>query len=276
LQRFRFLLYRFRPDCWWWGLSFLLRQTILAFATVLWIENPHGQLFYTGGALAVYGFLVCWFWPWISGELSFIDAGAMLVLVLMMLAASQFLPEPAPNKGRFGILVALFFAMLALFARFVFLVIKSVLANSVFGEFGNGTPDRLETSKQWLQWLESLQDVPNVEIIETICKMNGFDRESIVKLMCSWSAVTRQGLTGKQRRLTGLPNRIRVSKERTSQLSRQSSRTSSHNLGEASDNVALHSDLTNLGQESVEIAPTLLTGSCVAGDVAKDSEMCTI
>lgn len=273
LRRFRFLLYRFRPDCWWWGLSFLLRQTLLAFATVLMSEYPHGQLFYIGAVLAVYGFLVCRWWPWISGELSFVDAAAMLVLVLMMLTASQFLPEPAPNKGRFGILIAHFFAMGALFSRFVFLVIQSVLTNGVFGEFGNGTPDRLETSKELLLWLESMQAVPNVDVIETICKMNGFDRESIIKLMCSWSAVTRRGLAGKQKRLSGLSSRIRVSKERTSQLSRQSSRLSSHTLGEESVNIASHGDSINLGQESVEIAPK---ASFVAGHVEKDSEMCTI
>jgi hypothetical protein len=279
LQRFRFLLYRFRPDCWWWGLGVLLRQTTLAFATVLVVENPHGQLFYTGAALAIYGFLVCRFWPWISGELSFIDAGAMLILVLMMLTASQFLPEPTPQMGRFGILVTLFLIMGALLTRFIFLVVKSVLKNGVFGEFGNGNPNRLTTSKEWLQWLESMKDIPNEDIIETICKMNGFDRESIIKLMSSWSAVTRQGSTGKQKRLTGLPNRVSVSKDRTSQLSRQSSRISSHSLGEASNTLPIHDAsenlpklLTNTGQDSVGTSKS----SCVAGHFEKDSEMCTI
>merc|ERR1719271_958543 len=48
MQCYRFLLYRFRPDYWWWGLAFLARQTTLAFAIVLPADNPHLQLVYVG------------------------------------------------------------------------------------------------------------------------------------------------------------------------------------------------------------------------------------
>merc|ERR1719401_923770 len=115
LQRYRFLLYRFRPDYWWWGSFFMLRQITLAFATVLLLEHPHGQLFYTSCILTLYGFCVCRFWPWISGELSFIDAVTMLGLVLIMLAASQYLPEAEDNKLRIWILLPLYFFMGFLF-----------------------------------------------------------------------------------------------------------------------------------------------------------------
>jgi hypothetical protein len=286
LQRFRFLLYRFRPDCWWWGLSFLLRQTLLAFATVLIRENPHGQLFYIGATLAVYGFLMCRFWPWLSDELSFIDAGVMLILVLIMLTASQFLPEPEPNQGRFGILLAVFVAMGALLARFLIILTRSVLANGTFGEFGTGSPDRVKTCKDWLQWLEYMQDAPNAEIIETVCKMNGFDRSSIVKLMSSWNAVNGEGVTGEQRRLSGVPTRISVNKETTSRLSTQSSRSSrlscSSEIKPVEDVGAILDASINVDQD---LLPTLLhqdivatdKSSAVKGRVEASSErMCTI
>jgi hypothetical protein len=274
LQRYRFLLYRFRPDCWWWGLCFLLRQTVLALVTILIVESPHVQLLYTGGALAVYGFLVCRFWPWISSELSFLDSGAMLILILVMLAAGQFLREPTSNKGRFGILITLFFSMGALLVRYIFLIMKSVLANGVFGEFGTGSPDRLTTSKEWLQWLEYMQDVPNSDIIETVCKMNGFDRCSIVNLMSSWGAVTRQGSVGKQMRLTGLPNKISVSKAKTSQISRQSSRVSQLSQISTSNEVSALGTVhdSSIGQGSVGTH----TSAVVEDRMETDSEMCTV
>jgi len=277
LQRFRFLLYRFRPDCWWWGLCFLVRQTVLAFATVLVIESAHGQLFYTGATLAVYGFLVCRVWPWISGELSFIDAGAMLVLVSMMQTAAQFLPEPSTDRGRFVVLIALFFAVGALLVRYLIILVRSVLANGVFGEFGAGNPDRIKTAGSFLQWLEYMQDVPNEDVIEAICRMNGFDRSSIIHLMSSWKAVSKQGVTGGQKRLSGVPSRIKVKKEKTSQLDRQSTRSSrlSKSVGiepiETFD--AIHDTSVNLGQASVETRMASVVDSCLETD---SEMMCTI
>jgi hypothetical protein len=281
LRRFRFLLYRFRPDCWWWGLCFMLRQTILAFVTVLVIENPHGQLFYTGGALAVYGFLVCRYWPWISGELSFVDAGAMLVLVLIMLTAAQFLPEPTPNKGRFGILVALFFSMGALLTRYLLLIGRSMLANGIFGEFGNGNPDRITTSKDWLQWLEYMENLPNSEIIETVCKMNGFDRQSIISLMSSWNAITKEGVGVKQKRLVGVPNKVVVSRERTSQLCRQSSRisTSSRQSTRTSTSKEAKEAFVTSRQDSIDVGHDNMedhNSAVVEDPTGTESEMCMV
>jgi hypothetical protein len=256
LQRFRFLLYRFRPDYWWWGLCFLLRQTVLAFASVLLIENPHGQLFYAGSALAVYGFLVCRCWPWISGELGFIDAGSMLALLLIVQTATNFLPEPSDSKGRSAILLALFVTMGALLVRFFIILVRSVIANGVSGEFGTGSPDRIETSKKLLQWLEYMEKVPNADVTETICMMNGFDRSSMVHLMSSWNAVSEQGVTGGQKRLSGVPSRFKVSKETTSQLDRQSSRLSrmSESGGIKPKETLAASEITSLSlsQESTE------------------------
>jgi len=134
-----------------WGLSFLLRQTILAFYTVLPSSNPHAQILYTGGTLAVYGFLISRFWPWISQELSAIDAGIALSLILMMLAAAHFLPEPQANKGRTGTLFAVFVFMLVFFLRYVGVVIRSACARGIFGEFGAQSCDRVMISQLWLQ-----------------------------------------------------------------------------------------------------------------------------
>ena len=70
-------------------------------------------------------------------ELSVLDAGTMLlVLVLLMLNAAQFLPEPQLSQGRISILVALFLTMTALFSWFAVLVARSVCARGIFGEFG--------------------------------------------------------------------------------------------------------------------------------------------
>jgi len=131
-----------------------------------------------------------------------------------------------------------------------------------------------------------MQDAPNADIIETVCRMNGFDRSSIVRLMSGWNAVTRQGVTGEQRRLSGVPNRISINKETTSRLSTQSSRSSrlscSNEIKPVEDVDAILDASINDGQD---LLPTLLQhdvvatdkSSAVKGRVETGSErMCTI
>jgi len=235
-------------------------------ATVVIVANPHGQLFYTGAALAVYLALVCRFWPWLSGELSAFDAVSTLILLLVMLTAAQFLGE-STGSGRSEILAVLMFGMAVLIGRFVITVIRSVHANGIFGEFGRGNPDRMTTSREWLQWLEYIHDVPNETIIETICKMNGFDRYSIVQLMSSWNAIDRRSIPGQEKRLSGGENRVSVNKARTSRLSRQSSRSSrSWNSNEIADFAGAFDASNNLGQDSAQVDQPINITDCTETD----------
>lgn len=207
LQSFRFLLYRFRPDYWWWGLPFLMRQTILAFATVIPSDNPHAQLFYCGATCAVYGFAAARTWPWLARELSIIDTGCMLLFTLIMMIAGQFLPEAKADKGRFGLLVCLFCVLAAIFGWFACRIIASVLKRGLFGEFGGRTPERMDLAKMWLDWLETAQQMSNKEIVTTICEMNTFDRMTLLDAMKGWNAVVGQGWHGKPSRLEFLGSR---------------------------------------------------------------------
>lgn len=214
LQRFRFLLYRFRPDYWWWGLIFIARQTALAFATVVPADNPHMQLTYIAVVCAVYGVFVARIWPWISHELSIIDTSLMLILLMIMLVASQFLPEPKPNKGRFGALIFLFLCLAALFGRFLLLVLVNVYRRGILGEFGGSRPNRLDLAKHMLEWLEHAQALSNSDVVEYVCQMNSFDRRNVFELITGWHAVSGAGYTGDaHNRLQNLPSRTVMQKD---------------------------------------------------------------
>ena len=165
-------------------------------------------------------------------ELSAVDAGTMLVLVLLMLAAAQFLPEPQANKGRVGIIAFLFIALGVLFARYVLLIIKSVCARGILGEFEACSPDRMTLSQMWLQWLEYSHNVPNSDIVEAVCRMNAFDRKVLLNFITSWNAVTGHGVEGSKWRLRGVPSRTKVNKDSTGQLARKSSRISTKDFRE--------------------------------------------
>ena len=141
------------------------------------------------------------------------------------------LPKPQPSQGRISILVALFLTMTALFSWFAVLVARSVCARGIFGEFGGGSVDRMSISHMWLQWLEYSHNVPNAEIVETICRMNAFDRKTLINFITCWNAVTGQGVEGTKWRLRGLPSRSNISKESTMEVARSSSRISTQDFG---------------------------------------------
>merc|ERR1712232_840426 len=142
----------------------------------------------------------------------------------MMLAAAQFLPEQEPKKGRVSILIALFIFMAVLLVRFAVFVVRSVCARGIFGEFDTGDVDRMTISQMWLQWLEYSHNVQNSDVVEAICRMNAFDRKTLLNFITSWNAVTGHGVEGTKWRLRGLPSRTSFSKESAVQVARSSSR----------------------------------------------------
>jgi len=226
LQTYRFLLYRFRPDYWWWGLPFLARQTTLAFATVLPGDNPHLQLFYVGATCSVYCACVCRVWPWIAPDLSWIDSLSMLILSMIMLVAGMFLPEPSAGKGRFGIMLGLFIMLAFVFAWFSIVVFKNVMRGGLFGEFGGKRPKRMELSKTFLDWLHYMHNLGNADVANTICKMNTFDRWAIVNVMSSWNAIAGEGYSAHPNRLLFLASKAKIDKDQVEHIAGKAPRQS--------------------------------------------------
>jgi ABC-type branched-subunit amino acid transport system substrate-binding protein len=97
LVRFRFLMYRFRPDTWWWGNIYLLRQTLLAYASSMPADDPHGQIIFTICILSIYMLFLSRYWPWKNHSLNMLDAGSTLMMLLVISTATAFLPE-SPSK----------------------------------------------------------------------------------------------------------------------------------------------------------------------------------
>mmetsp|Transcript_8294 Transcript_8294/g.14483 ORF Transcript_8294/g.14483 Transcript_8294/m.14483 type:complete len:1266 (+) Transcript_8294:77-3874(+) len=233
LESFRFLFYRFRPDCWWWGLVFLVRQTCLAFAAVVPSSNAHAQLFYTGGILMIYGYFLSMFWPWISTELSIVDFGTCLVLILLLLCSSQFLPVAA-EAGRVSLVVALLMVLGSVVFRYLVIFMISFCSNGLDEEVCGEMPNRLDLCQQWFEFLDGMQNHNNQETIETMCKMNTFDRTRILAVMHTWTANGKQGFSGKKTppRLCNIRSRTSLNEEAIGNVNmRVSAATDSRNLG---------------------------------------------
>ncbi len=86
--RFRFMLYRYRPDVWWWGTIFTIRQTLLAFSPILEPGDPNAQSVFIIAVLTIYIAHASFFWPWKSDELNLLDTVSMVLLVILVAVAS--------------------------------------------------------------------------------------------------------------------------------------------------------------------------------------------
>ena len=42
LEAYRFIIYRFRPDYWYWGVIYLIRNGFMTFTTIIDSANPYG------------------------------------------------------------------------------------------------------------------------------------------------------------------------------------------------------------------------------------------
>ena len=181
---FRFLIYRFRPDVWWWGTVFTIRQTLLAFAPMLQPDDPHTQSVFIIAVLTVYTTLACFFWPWKSDELNLLDAVSMGLIVILVAAVSSFMPQSTTVGPHTKFMVAVL-ALVAVCAGF--LVIYGAMMFwfrgklNLLGMFGFDE-QRLKTRAALAHMTEDLyklcgyiQAAPSQDLVESLLLMNSYD-----------------------------------------------------------------------------------------------------
>ena len=74
LAAIRFLIFRFRPNVWWFGLVLLARGPLLALPGVLATNMPSLRLTLMLGILLASGGLQLWYLPWKAPILNLVDA----------------------------------------------------------------------------------------------------------------------------------------------------------------------------------------------------------
>jgi hypothetical protein len=91
LQAVRFLLFRFRPDVWWWGLVLMLRAMMMSLAPVVATDNSRIQMLIIMITLATVLSLQVYFWPWKVPALNLVDAIISVSLMLIIAIVSTFI-----------------------------------------------------------------------------------------------------------------------------------------------------------------------------------------
>merc|ERR1712217_810461 len=91
MTRFHFILFKFRPDVWWWGPILVTRQICLAFASSVPADDPHGQSTYVIFILGVYMGALIRLFPWKTWFLNYAEGSLLLLLILVVKGCSSFI-----------------------------------------------------------------------------------------------------------------------------------------------------------------------------------------
>jgi basic membrane lipoprotein Med (substrate-binding protein (PBP1-ABC) superfamily) len=194
IVRFRYLFYRFRPDVWWWGNVYLLRQLLLAFSPMIQPDDPAIQVVFVTCVMQVYTAILCYFWPWSAWEVNCMDAWSILMLSMIAVGVSSFMPAsewPGIHKEVLWVFIAFVFAFCI---GVLVYAISDIARRGRQGSFGVlRYPNRKtmdELAREWLSVCFSYTEVDEAATKAWLELMNDYDRKVVdqaISLVQSYS-----------------------------------------------------------------------------------------
>jgi len=182
--RFRYLMYRFRPDVWWWGLAFLMRQLLLGFAPMITPDDPGSQILYVVTILLIYITFQCFYCPWKTQELNVLDALSCCLLCMVIVTVGSFM-EPSKFSGGHEIVMWIFMVSVCVLNMVLFVsVVGSAITYGIRGEFGMQYPRNKslhDFGKEWHDVARSGAALSSEEWLQIFVSMNNFDRRLMDK-----------------------------------------------------------------------------------------------
>jgi hypothetical protein len=195
--RFRFFVYRFRPDSWWWAPVLHVRQIFLAFAPIVQVEDPGAQVLYVSAILISYQTMLGRYWPWKASEINGLDAVSGVVLCVLIVAVGSFLPKSPWTAGH----TALMLMLLAALGVFIILSTGYLVLNLTKGgrkaELGKvTTPWRktgIEACNGFIQLIQELNDYEPESLKALFHEINEYDLQALRQVQ-SLITTNSQGL----------------------------------------------------------------------------------
>eukprot|EP00928_Gymnodinium_smaydae_P040832 TRINITY_DN27653_c0_g2_i1.p1 TRINITY_DN27653_c0_g2~~TRINITY_DN27653_c0_g2_i1.p1 ORF type:complete len:553 (+),score=30.30 TRINITY_DN27653_c0_g2_i1:204-1661(+) len=189
---FRFLLYRFRPDCWWWSNTLNLRQLLLAFASSLPAGDPHVQAIYLCSLFVVYNCFLVRCWPWRSHSMNRMDSAICIGLIVFSATATAFIPAASKMEG-YVLLIFLVCGVLGILLASQFVMcLYYFCRHESAPQFEPVLAPALQEATLFARWKELCSKTAATDDnIGTKCvaSMNLYDRETLIRALTIWNAV---------------------------------------------------------------------------------------
>jgi len=190
-KRFRFSLYRFRPDCWWWGVLLNVRQILLAFSSSLPSEDPHVQSTYLVCILGVYLILVARYWPWKNHELNVAEVTLFTLVMLMVKSCTAFMetsPRPEGHEAAvMTFMVAIGGEILIFVGMFCWAFVRKGDMTAEF-TFRSGPSLQDMAGEQFWLLCQSCVNLGQQETRQILKSMNGYDIRSVLFVTSAFNA----------------------------------------------------------------------------------------
>jgi hypothetical protein len=188
--RFRFWLYRFRPDCWWWGILINVRQILLAFVSSVPADDPHSQSTYFVVVLGAYLILQTRYWPWKNHELNMAEATLLALVMFMMKAVTAFMPTS--EEGHHAGMLTFFMLVVAVEIVSITAVIgyafykKADLGSEFSFRTGENLQEKLAV--RWVELVSKCNEIGDGETKSIIKNMNAYDVQNVLQSINAFHA----------------------------------------------------------------------------------------
>jgi len=179
---FRYLLYRFRPDVWWWGNVFSVRQALIAFTPTIAANDANIQMMLISTTLIVYMILMGVYWPWKNSELNALDLLSVIFLLLIAVTAGSFMKETQATEAHAGILLSFLLIVMVINCALVIYAAIVFYTRGLDGSFGMKYPRKKDLhrfSHEWRALCSYHKDLTTDECVQWLRTMSNFDRWAI-------------------------------------------------------------------------------------------------
>jgi hypothetical protein len=182
LVRCRFVFYRFRPDVWWWGNVYMIRQLLLAMGPIVQPDDPNFQVVFVVATLSFYVAALCFYWPWKTQELNILDCMSSMMLSLIVVSVSSFMPPSEWDGEHLGLMWTMLSFIFVLNCGMIVFVFVSIFAKGTTGLFGFRYP-RSKSIQQFAQEWATMCNVHTKFDVSATAEwlegMNDYDRMAI-------------------------------------------------------------------------------------------------
>ncbi|CAE7570051.1 sphX [Symbiodinium natans] len=188
----RFLFFRFRTDCWWYGTWFIMRGPLLSLPVAIFTDLPQVQLFCMTAVIETYMVIQLVVWPWKTPLINLADGSMNMMMILLLSLGTTFLDalegdaRMTYSRIAVGILGVLYFvAFLLLCAALYALCHKVSMGSSE--EHWVLTLGRPPSTTQLCEAFEALQiayqTVDSAVIEKAIDDLSVYDRRMLAAVL---------------------------------------------------------------------------------------------
>mmetsp|Transcript_141047 Transcript_141047/g.316255 ORF Transcript_141047/g.316255 Transcript_141047/m.316255 type:complete len:1411 (-) Transcript_141047:296-4528(-) len=204
---FRFLLFRFRVDRWYWGSVLMVRSFMIALVPILNPNSGNGQVVMLTAVVSTCLVLQCFVMPWKTTNLNKMDTLVLYMLVLLTGAAGVFTEQEEDTQG-FLTFMILAFGVTSFILAAVLLGGITSSVKAALGMQSSSAKRTVEKNKEvaasFVVAMKQLSALNAEDVQRVFREFGGFDRRTVKKFLLLVDHELLQGMAQTKAQTTRL------------------------------------------------------------------------